>query len=108
EELVRSVIEQFYSRDVIPPKQVLLPVPLPEADLISQWLSEKKGEKVLVLAPERGIKHHLVQLAEENAAAALRDHLRDEASETAAVEELRKLLLLKQAPDRIDGTQEHH
>jgi len=103
EELVRSVIEQFYSKDVIPPKQVLLPVPLPEADLIGQWLSEKKGEKVLVLAPERGIKHHLVQLAEENAAAALRDHLRDEATERAAVEELRKLLHLKNAPTRIEG-----
>src|SRR6266571_2974163 len=103
EELVRSVIEQFYSKDVLPPKQVLLPIPLPEADLISQWLSEKKGEKVLVLAPERGIKHHLVQLAEENAAAALRDHLRDEATERAAVEELRKLLHLKRAPTRIEG-----
>src|SRR6266545_4644753 len=103
EELVRSVIEQFYSKDVIPPKQVLLPIPLPEADLISQWLSEKKGEKVLVLAPERGIKHHLVQLAEENAVAALRDHLRDEATERAAVEELRKLLHLKKAPTRIEG-----
>src|SRR6266571_4717807 len=103
EELVRSVIEQFYSKDVLPPKQVLLPIPLPEADLISQWLSEKKGEKVLVLAPERGIKHHLVQLAEENAAAALRDHLGDEATERAAVEEMQKLLHLKKAPTRIEG-----
>src|SRR5437660_8357382 len=103
EELVRSVIEQFYIKDVIPPMQVLLPIPLPEADLLSQWLSEKKGEKVLVLAPERGIKHHLVQLAEENAAAALRDHLRDEATERAAVEEMQKLLHLKKAPARIEG-----
>ncbi|TAL11529.1 MAG: excinuclease ABC subunit UvrC [Nitrospirae bacterium] len=103
EELVRSVIEQFYNKDVIPPKQVLLPFALPEADLIGRWLSERKGEKVQVLAPERGTKHHLVQLAEENAAAALTDHLRDEATERAAVEELRKLLHLKQAPTRIEG-----
>src|SRR5712692_1267360 len=103
EELARSVIEQFYNKEVIPPKQVLLPIALPEADLISQWLSEKKGEKVQVLAPERGTKHHLVQLAEENAAAALKDHLRDEATERAAVEELQKLLHLKKAPARIEG-----
>ena len=103
EELVRSVIEQFYNKEVLPPKQVLLPVALPEADLISRWLSEKKGEKVQVLAPERGTKHHLVQLAEENAAAALNDHLRDEATERAAVEELQKLLHLKKAPARIEG-----
>jgi len=103
EELARSVIEQFYNKEVLPPKQVLLPFALPEADLISRWLSERKGEKVQVLAPERGTKHHLVQLAEENAAAALKDHLRDEATERAAVEELQKLLHLKQAPTRIEG-----
>ena len=103
EELVRSVIEQFYNKDVIPPKQVLLPLALSEADLISRWLSERKGEKVQVLAPERGTKHHLVQMAEENAVAALKDHLRDGATERAAVEELRKLLHLKKAPTRIEG-----
>ena len=103
EELVRSVIEQFYNKEVIPPKQVLLPLALPEADLISRWLSERKGEKVQVLAPERGTKHHLVQLAEENAAAGLSQFLRDEATERAAVEELQKLLHLKQAPARIEG-----
>jgi excinuclease ABC subunit C len=103
EELVRSVIEQFYNKEVMPPKQVLLPLALQEADLISRWLSERKGEKVQVLAPERGTKHHLVQLAEENAAAALKDHLRDEATERAAVEELQKLLHLKKAPTRIEG-----
>jgi len=103
DELVRSVIEQFYNKEVIPPKQVLLPIALPEADLISRWLSERKGEKVQVLAPERGTKHHLVQMAEENAVAALKDHLRDGATERAAVEELRKLLHLKKAPTRIEG-----
>jgi excinuclease ABC subunit C len=103
EELIRSVIEQFYNKEIIPPKQVLLPIELPEAELIAQWLSEKKGEKVRVLAPERGIKHHLVQLAEENAAAALKDHLRDEATGRAAVEELQKLFHLRKMPARIEG-----
>jgi len=103
EELVRSVIQQFYNKEIIPPKQLLLPVELPEADLISQWLSDKKGEKVRVFAPERGIKHHLVKLAEENAEAALKDYLRDEAMGKAAVEELQKLFHLQHAPNRIEG-----
>jgi excinuclease ABC subunit C len=102
-ELVRSVVEQFYSKEVIPPKQLLLPVDVADADLIRVWLSEKKGEKVLVLVPERGLKHHLVQLAEENAAAALNDHLRDEATGRAAMEDLQRLLHLKKAPLRIEG-----
>jgi len=103
EELVRSVIEQFYLKEVIPPKQVLLPMALPENDLISRWLSERKGETVQVLAPERGTKHHLVQLAEENAAAALRAYLRDDATGRAAADELQTLLHLKKPPARIEG-----
>lgn len=103
EELVRSVIEQFYLKEVIPPKQVLLPMALPENDLISRWLSERKGETVQVLAPERGTKHHLVQLAEENAAAALRAHLCDDATGRAAADELQTLLHLKKPPARIEG-----
>jgi len=102
-ELVRSVVEQFYNKELIPPKQLLLPVDLPEAELFSAWLSEKKGEKVRVLVPERGIKHHLVQLAEENAAAALKEHQRDEATGRAAAEELMKLLRLRKVPARIEG-----
>jgi len=44
-----------------------------------------------------------VQLAEENAAAALADHLRDEAIERQAAEELKRLLRLEKAPRRIEG-----
>jgi excinuclease ABC subunit C len=102
-ELVRSVVEQFYSKELIPPKQLLLPVDLPEAQLFSAWLSEKKGEKVRVLVPERGLKHHLVQLAEENAGAALKEYQRDEATGRAATEELQRLLQLKKVPSRIEG-----
>jgi excinuclease ABC subunit C len=102
-ELVRTVVEQFYSKELIPPKQLLLPVDLPEAELLSAWLSEKKGEKVRVLVPERGLKHHLVQLAEENAGAALKEHQRDEATGRAATEHLQRLLQLKKAPSRIEG-----
>ena len=102
-ELVRSVVQQFYNKEIIPPKQLLLPVDLPETDLISTWLSEKKCEKVRVLVPERGLKHHLVQLAEENATVALKDHQRDEATGRVAAEELQRLLHLRKIPTRIEG-----
>jgi excinuclease ABC subunit C len=70
EELVRSSIEQFYNKDGQPPRELLIPVDIPDGDLVARWLSEKRGETVRVLAPERGTKHQLVLLAEENAAAA--------------------------------------
>lgn len=103
EELVRAAIEQFYNKDGQPPKEVLVPVELADAPLIEQWLTDKRGTAVRVVAPERGGKHQLVRLAEENAAAAAADHLRDVEIERQAGEELKRLLHLDRAPHRIEG-----
>ncbi|MDE3035321.1 MAG: excinuclease ABC subunit UvrC [Nitrospirota bacterium] len=103
EELVRAAIEQFYNKDGLPPKELLVPTPLDDASLIEAWLSEKKGESVRVLAPERGGKHQLLLLAEENAASAVADHLRNEATERLAADELKRLLRLDRPPRRIEG-----
>lgn len=103
EELVRSAIEQFYNKDGLPPKELLVPTVLSDTGLIEQWLSEKKGVGVRIVSPERGLKHQLVLLAEENASAALADHLRNEETDRQAVEELKRLLHLEKAPRRIEG-----
>ena len=101
-ELVRSAIEQFYNKDGLPPKELLIPVALEDAPLIEDWLSQKKGESVRVVTPERGAKHQLLQLAEENAGAAVANHLRDQEIDRQAVEELKRLLRLPRAPRRIE------
>jgi excinuclease ABC subunit C len=103
EELVRSAVEQFYNKEGQPPRELLIPVDIPDADLLARWLSDKRGETVRVLAPERGTKHQLVLLAEENAAAALADHLRNEELDRQAGEELQRVLRLETAPRRIEG-----
>jgi excinuclease ABC subunit C len=103
EELVHSAIEQFYNKDGQPPREVLVPIDLEDAALIQQWLSDKRGESVSVRSPERGAKHQLVLLAEENAAAAVADHLRDEELDRQAGEELKRWLRLERAPRRIEG-----
>jgi excinuclease ABC subunit C len=103
EELVRSAIEQFYNKEGQPPRELLIPVDIQDAELIGRWLSDKRGETVRVLAPERGVKHQLVLLAEENASAAVADHLRNEALDRQAGEELKRLLRLEKIPRRIEG-----
>ncbi|MFB3114868.1 MAG: excinuclease ABC subunit UvrC, partial [Nitrospirales bacterium] len=92
EELVRTTLEQFYNKDVLPPKELLLPVTIEDPKLMRLWLSEKKGESVRLLVPERGAKHHLRQLAQENAIAALNEHLRVQTESREAIEELQQLL----------------
>lgn len=103
EELVRSAIEQFYNKDGQPPKELLVPTALAEAVLIEQWLSDKRGNSVCVIAPERGAKHQLVLLAEENATAAVAEHLRNEEVDRQATAELKRLLRLDKTPRRIEG-----
>ncbi len=103
EELVRSAIEQFYNKDGQPPKELLIPTDLDDATVIEEWLSGKRGNAVHVVAPERGVKHQLLLLAEENAAAAVANHLRDEEIGRQAIEELKRLVRLDIAPRRIEG-----
>jgi excinuclease ABC subunit C len=103
EELVRSTLEQFYSKAVVPPKELLLPVGIEDQALVQRWLSEKKGESVKVLVPERGAKRQLQQLAQENALSSLHEHVRLQAESQEAAQELQELLGLAVLPHRIES-----
>jgi excinuclease ABC subunit C len=41
EELVRSAVEQFYNKEGQPPRELLIPVEIPDTDLLARWLSDK-------------------------------------------------------------------
>ena len=102
EELVRATLEQFYNTTVLPPKELLLPVKIEGQELVQRWLSEKKGETMRVLVPERGVKYHLRQLAQENATASLHEHRRMQTELQDAIKELQELLGLTSLPYRIE------
>ncbi len=103
EELIRSAIEQFYNKDTLPPKELLISETLSDRELLQRWLSSKKGRRVRILTPERGAKRQLLQLAEENAAVAIAEHLRNTAVEHQEAEELQRLLGLLKTPGRVEG-----
>ena len=103
EELIRSAIEQFYNKEMRPPKELLVPVRLADSALIQTWLESKRGEVVKVLTPERGVKKHLLRLGQENAIAALSEHVRRQAVDQQEATELQMLVGLSQAPSRIEG-----
>jgi len=103
EELIQATIEQFYNKDSLPPKEVLISTALREKMVIQEWLSEKRGAAVRVVVPVRGVKYQLLQLAQENATAALAHHLRGEAAHQQAVTELQGLIGTDRALARIEG-----
>jgi len=69
-EVVVGFLRQFYG-DVATdlPREILLPLELESVDIVADWLGEKAGRKVSILAPQRGTKSGLVRLAGKNAAA---------------------------------------
>lgn len=65
--LLKNFIEQFYEKEIIPPSEVVCPQMPEDALLLSSWLSEKRGGKVSIAVPKRGIKKRLLDMAVENA-----------------------------------------
>ncbi len=64
-ELLRGFMLQYYSSATHVPRTVILPGPVEEPELLTGWLSEKRGRPVTFEVPVRGRKRALVtQLAE--------------------------------------------
>ena len=64
-ELLRGFVLQYYASATHVPREVILPGPLDEPDLISGWLAQRRGGPVTIAVPQRGRKRALVtQLAE--------------------------------------------
>jgi excinuclease ABC subunit C len=97
-----SFLHEYYGRDVYIPTELLLPMPLPEADSFAEFLSEKRGKKVIVASPRRGTKAELVRLAMKNAETAAREKTAAQAGTAAVLQELRDRLHLPSLPRRIE------
>ncbi len=96
-------LRQFYAKEMIVPAEVLLPFDVPDRGLFEVWLTEKRGAKVEVLVPQRGRKRELVQMASDNAAQSLREHLLSRKSKERVLLRLQEELGLRNLPRRIEA-----
>lgn len=67
ETVLSSFVKQFYAGTPFIPKELLLQEEIEDAQIIAQWLSAKRGQKVFVKTPKKGSKEKLVELAYQNA-----------------------------------------
>lgn len=105
-DILSAFVKQYYSRAAFIPREILLPLAVPEQELLAQWLSGLKGGKVLVETPQRGTKKDIVNMAAGNAATVLEEQAaklraRNEQTE-GAVAELGRYLGLGRLPERIE------
>ncbi|MGN0372123.1 MAG: excinuclease ABC subunit UvrC [Enterocloster sp.] len=70
-EILDSFVKQFYAGTPFIPRELWLQYPLADEEVISQWLTARRGQKVKLVVPKKGEKERLVELAARNAALVL-------------------------------------
>jgi excinuclease ABC subunit C len=99
EYLMKNFIEQFYEKQIIPPPQVLCPCIPEDEGILSTWLSNKRGSKVKISVPRRGIRRKLIQMAEENAQFLAESRM--DYGKKAILQEITRVLKLHAQPEDI-------
>ena len=53
-EVLSTFISQYYAGTPFVPKEIMLPMEIEDADVVAQWLSAKRGQKVYIRVPKKG------------------------------------------------------
>ncbi len=104
--LLSEVLPQIYDRTSFVPKEIHLPAPIEGEAALVAWLEERKGQRVYVRMPSRGLKSDRVALAMRNAELAYRRRFRaGKVVSLGAIagQALADQLDLIEPPQRIEG-----
>lgn len=98
-QVLSSFLKQFYAGTPFIPSEIMLQCEIEDANIIEEWLSGRRKQKVHIRVPKKGTKEKLVELALENARMVLakdRERIRREEGRTiGAVHEVEEWLGLK-------------
>ena len=98
-EILSSFIKQFYAGTPYIPSELMMQEEVEDADVLEEWLGQKRGHKVHLKVPKKGTKEKLVELARKNAFLILstdKERLKREEGRTiGAVKEIEQLLGLR-------------
>ena len=106
DELVAGFIKRYYDETSDIPSEVDVAVDLEDAELLGEWLTQKRGHVCRLHRPQRGEKRHLLEMCERNARHALvrymmRTGYADDRTNQALLE-LESALALPAPPLRIE------
>lgn len=65
--LLNSFVKQFYAGTPFIPHEIWVQEELEDGELISRFLTARRGQRVKIVVPKKGGKEQLVELAEKNA-----------------------------------------
>lgn len=105
-EVLSAFIKQFYSGTPYLPKEILVQTEVHDTELLEEYLTERRGNQVRIMVPQRGDKRKLLQLATENAELVLKQDMerikREEKRTVGAARQIAELLGIPSA-DRMEA-----
>mgnify|MGYP000752713438 CR=1 FL=1 len=95
-QVLSSFLKQFYAGTPFIPSEIMLQSEIEDAEIIEEWLTTRRKQKVHIRVPKKGTKEKMVELAWENARMVLekdRERIRREEGRTiGAVHEVEEWL----------------
>ncbi|BAZ70152.1 excinuclease ABC subunit C [Fischerella sp. NIES-4106] len=103
--ILQRVLEEHYqtAEAVEIPTEILVQYELPEPDILADVLTQRKGRKVTIVAPQRQTKAELIEMVERNAQYELQRMQKLSDRNQQAMEDLATILDLPELPHRIEG-----
>ena len=105
-EILGGFVKQFYAQTNDIPPEILTEYEIEDCDVVSLWLSQKRGKKVSLVTPQRGEKKKLVEMVSKNAKKAAENYqiqILQETEKSNVLTELGNRLGLSSAPRRIES-----
>jgi excinuclease ABC subunit C len=103
EEFFSEALLQYYLSDNFVPKEIYIPVDIEDAEILEEWFSERKGRKVAIRSPRRGLKSEMMDLVTRNAGVAFETRFRVmKPKGEALLQPLQEALGLPAPPRRIE------
>ena len=98
-QVLSSFLKQFYAGTPFIPAEIMMQTEIEDGEIIEDWLSARRKQRVHIRVPKKGTKEKLVELAKENAWMVLskdRERIKREERRTiGAVKEIEDWLGLK-------------
>lgn len=107
-DLISSIVQQYYLANPNPVEEILLPFEIEDANLYSDFLSEKYENNVKIFAPKRGAKYRLLEIAGKNAEENFNLKLQNKSKHDSALKGLQEVLCLEQIPRLIECVDVSH
>lgn len=105
--ILGSFVKQFYIEQEYIPKELIVEDEIEDSFILEEWLSAKKGQKVIIRVPQKGEKKNLVEMVRKNAVEYLEKfsdmNKRKYEKSIGSLEELKQILDLESIPKRIES-----